>query len=138
MNYLTELKEKYKLNIDDENLPFSFSNKHEAIKKVEKIWDSILNGKCDDAILTPALPRGNTEANIMIIGQNPAGRGKHHYTTIWTGKSNPAFLIKVTQQADIYKDSWFTNLVPYPTSDNKITNKQINQTLDLLKLQLDI
>lgn len=112
----------------------------EAYSKVDKIWTAIREGNAPGAIITPAFPRGNVEADIMVIGQNPGGRGKPNvkYSTTWCDINLSEFMMNITKEADIHRNSWYTNLVPYPTSDNKVTNEQVESTLDILKLQVEL
>jgi len=112
-----------------------------AYNKIDKIWNAIRNAKCTGAILTPALPRGNVEADIMIIGQNPGGKGKQNikYSTTWCEKGGLSdFILNITKENNIHRKSWYTNLVPFPTPDNKITDLQIEETYDIIKLQIDL
>lgn len=112
----------------------------DAYQKVDKIWTAIRNGNVPGAILTPAMPRGNIEADYVIIGQNPGGRGKPDvkYSTTWCDINLSEFMMNTTKEAGVHRNSWYTNLVPYPTSDNKVTKDQIAATLDILKLQIEL
>lgn len=162
MRYLHELRYHYPLirNVPEEVLPFvlfpvlevdnqnekfnlSRMRHHEVqlgIEKVSEIWNSILQFKNKDFILTPALPRGNVAAEIMIVGQNPGGRGKEdsRYTVLWYDGPNSGFILKCVEEAGIFQDSWFTNLVLFPTPDNKITKDQVGKTSDLFNKQVEI
>lgn len=135
--YLSQLKDTYNLEIENDKLPYSLKPNYD-IEYTKLIWDSILNSNCNNTINKPVFPRGNIEADIMIIGQNPGGRGKGDYTTIWNGGPNSKFIIEATKEAGIYYNSWFTNLVPFPTIDNKITKVQIEESKHLLDLQIRI
>lgn len=112
----------------------------DAYHKVDKIWTAIRDGNAPGAILTPAMPRGNIEADYVIIGQNPGGRGKPDvkYSTTWCDVNLSEFMMKTVKEAGIHRDSWYTNLVPYPTEDNKVTKDQVAATLDILKLQIEL
>ncbi|MNM94375.1 SPBc2 prophage-derived uncharacterized protein YorR [compost metagenome] len=109
-----------------------------ASNSLNNIWNAIRECECPDAILTPAFPRGNLEADIMIIGQNPGGKGKANveYSTTWCDVGLSTFMMNVTKEAGIHRNSWYTNLVPYPTVDNKITKEQIQATEHIIDLEI--
>ncbi|MNY18919.1 Uracil DNA glycosylase superfamily protein [compost metagenome] len=109
-----------------------------AMNKVDKIWNCVREGDCPDAILKNVQPRGNVESEIMIVAQNPGGRGNGEYSTIWADGPNSDFVLSAIQEAGIFNNSWFTNLVPYPTEDNKITKEQIEATEHILYAQIEL
>lgn len=112
-----------------------------AFNKVNIIWDSIRNGYCSDVIMTPALPRGNVEADVMIIAQNPGGKGKPgiHYSTTWCDVGSLSkFVLDITKETGIHRKTWYTNLVPYPTFDNKVTKEQINDTSHIIDNEINL
>lgn len=110
----------------------------EAMNKVNTIWNSVRDGECNNAVLENVFPRGNVEADVMIVSQNPGGKGKGNYSTIWNGGTNSNFVMSTVQNADIFENSWFTNLVPYPTKDNKITKSQIEDTEHIIYAQVEL
>lgn len=136
--------------LKDQALPFivvdtTSSNTNEdveriinAMDKVTTIWNCVREGDCPDAILKNVQPRGNVESEIMIVAQNPGGRGDAEYSTVWADGPNSGFILSATQEADIFNNSWFTNLVPYPTKDNKITKEQIEETEHILYAQIEL
>jgi uracil-DNA glycosylase family 4 len=115
------------------------------IKKINLIWDSLRY--CVNTVqpycktTTPiALPRGNVRAKYMIVGQNPAGKGRNtnKYVTMWFNGARAEFLLDVLKKAGIYMDCWFTNIVECSTTDNKITNEQVSYCLNNFKMQVNI
>lgn len=110
----------------------------EAFEKANIIWDSVKNNFAPGTIHKPVQPRGNIEADIMIVAQNPGGRGVGEYSTVWSDGPSTKFVLDSVKEAGIYKNSWFTNLVPYPTTDNKVTKDQIEATEHILYAQVDL
>lgn len=152
MKYLYELKYSYPFlkNLPNEMLPFvteittnnivekntySFT----TVRNISSIWNSIFQFNDKDIILTPAFPRGNAEADIMIVGQNPGGRGKEdsRYTVIWNDGPNSKFFLNCVEEAGIFQNVWFTNLFLFPTPDNRITKEQVDKTMHLFDLQVE-
>jgi uracil-DNA glycosylase len=74
----------------------------------------------------------------MVVAQNPGGRGNGDYSTIWANGPNSNFILSATKEADIFNNIWFTNLVPYPTEDNKITKEQIEATEHIIHAQVEL
>lgn len=112
-----------------------------AYEKINTIWNLIRNGQATGAIMTPALPRGNIEADVMLIGQNPGGKGKPgiHYSTTWCDVGALSdFVLNITKEAGIHRKTWYTNLVPYPTADNKVTNQQIEDTIHIIGKEIEL
>lgn len=140
MIILESLKEKYNLNIENEHLPFIDDEKliKPALVTVEIIWNKFLSDTYPNDLKSVALPRGNVNANIMVVAQNPGGRGKSDYSAIWANGPNSKFVLNSTKSAGIFEDIWFTNLVPYPTLDNKVTKQQISETEHIIKLQVQL
>lgn len=143
--YFTQLNEKYGFNLQNEFLPFMFTNLNNtseiksAQNKVENIWNVFKSIKCPvGAIPKFAFPRGNINSRIMIVAQNPGGKGAGDYTTIWNDGPNSKYFLNVVSKSGIFNDVWFTNLVPHATIDNKINKTQINSVVSLFELQLEI
>lgn len=109
-----------------------------AHNKTKFIWDLVKNGSAPNTTAKAIQPRGNIEAEVMVIAQNPGGRGNRDYSTIWADGPNSSFILDVTKQAGIFRNTWFTNVVPYPTDDNKITKEQIDATEHILYAQVEL
>lgn len=145
--HLTELNKKYNFNLENEKLPFVFTNLDDdkgldriisAYSKVESIWNSLKDSECpEDAINKFAFPRGNINGRIMVVSQNPGGHGERDYFTIWADGPNSKYLMSVAKEAGVFDNIWFTNLFPYATSDNKVTEKQVYSTESLLTQQFN-
>lgn len=110
----------------------------DAFNKVNFIWDLFRNGSAPGVITIPVFPRGNVFGEVMVVAQNPGGRGIRDYSTVWSDGPNSKFLIEAIKEAGIYRNTWFTNLVPYPTPDNKVTNEQIEATEHILYAQVEL
>lgn len=110
----------------------------EAFNKVNTIWNLTKNDIPSNVISKPVQPRGNIEAEIMVVGQNPGGKGKGEYSTTWSHGPNSKLVTEATKAAGIFKNCWFTNLVPYPTEDNKITKQNIDDTQHILYAQYEL
>ena len=109
-----------------------------SYRKSKKIWEEVRIGDSINEVIKPVQPRGNINGDIMIVGQNPGGKGKRDYSTTWCAGATSRMLMNVTKKAGIFRDSWFTNLVPYPTDDNSVSESQINSTSHILKTQIDL
>lgn len=110
----------------------------DAFLRVDRIWTAIRNGYCPDVIQNFVGPRGNVFGEIMVVAQNPARRGRDRNSTVWSSGALSEFVIDVTKRAGIHNDCWYTNLVPYPTTDNKVTKRQIEATREILELQIEL
>ncbi|AEO93574.1 thymidylate kinase [Bacillus phage G] len=110
----------------------------EAFEKAKIIWDLVKNGSCSNTVLKPVQPRGNIEGKVMVVAQNPGGRGEGEYSTVWADGNNSKFLLDATKKAGIFRDTWFTNLVPYPTQDNQITKAQIEEVEHIIYAQVEL
>lgn len=110
----------------------------QAFNNANTIWDLVKNGSAPGTINKAIQPRGNIEADVMIVAQNPGGRGNRDYSTIWADGPNSNFILDATKQAGIYRNTWFTNVVPYPTEDNKVTKEQIDAVEHILYAQVEL
>jgi hypothetical protein len=138
-NYMDEMALPY-IEIDTTNSdPIDDVNRVLiAQENSSKIWNSIKKSKINGALDFLVQPRGNIDADIMIIAQNPGGKGKTKYSTTWSDGNTSEFVIDASKKSNIYRQSWFTNLVPHPTIDNKISSNQISQCERLLIEQIDL
>lgn len=152
-HYQTIMDNYENIYLMSQNMPFTVidttngSIEHNVKKaiddysKVEKIWSIYKNCKrCDDITTPMSLPRGNIRAKYMIVGQNPAGKGKldNNFLPMFTNDTKSKFLIDILKENGIYLDCWFTNIVNCSTKDNKVNKDQKNNCLSRLQLQIDL
>lgn len=112
------------------------------MSKGAEILEYISNYKAKEGVFAgtlPTLPWGNyTERKIMVVGQNPGGKGRKHYPIIWKGSANAEFFMDCVEKAGIKLDCWYTNLCPYPTKDNLLSVDQFNETKHIIQMELDL
>lgn len=146
--HLVELNKKYGFDLENEKLPFVFADLDSdkgvdkvinAYTKVELIWNSLKNHTCPESAIDKfAFPRGNIDGRIMVVSQNPGGHGERDYFTIWADGPNSKYLMSVVKEAKVFDKVWFTNLFPYATENNRVTEEQVYLTESLLTQQFDI
>lgn len=146
---LDNFKNNYLMN---QNMPFTIidttssstecnvKKAYDDIERLNTIWDKVRNTKIKGTLTPTSLPRGNINGGYMIVGQNPGGRGKlsDEFLPIWCKGTTSGFFTNILKEKGIYLDCWFTNLVLSSTIDNKITKKQVEESIDTLQLQLDV
>lgn len=125
------------------SLPYTLKNSDS--EKLKKVWEPLLNCfKCekDASILYQnSLPTGNIDAKIFVVGDCP-GVGndmimKDERMFVFGPSSH--LLRNMLSEIDIYKLSWFTNLVGCPKFDNKNTEDyEIKNCFSNLKNQVSI
>ncbi|MFW6008501.1 MAG: uracil-DNA glycosylase family protein, partial [archaeon] len=144
-NYLMEQHMPFTIvDTTDNNQQECINQVTEDMLKLNTIWNSYricttCNQHNCNVTFPIALPRGNIRAKYMVVGQNPAGRGKsnHKYITMFNDSSGSGIIIDVLKKAGIYLDCWFTNIVQCSTSDNKINNYQVEECKLILSLEIE-